>query len=380
LLTETSQPRLLQLLDFDRPEGGSFTPMIGGLLRDAMARGWAVGVVTFETAADARWIPEFKEAGVTVDLVPHGSDRELGSRLSEIVSSHEGPTVLHSHFHGFDFASLRVKKDRRDVVVVWHVHSTFSRNPLRVLPAMLKFGVFGRRVDAIFCPADNIVESAQRRLAPRDRVHFVPSAISIERFRPATAEERRTARERLEIPDGVASLLHFGWHRHLKGGDLFVDALAVLVDGGEPVVGLERGGGDEYSKQADQLGVAAALRVLDPISNVRELHAAADVLVSPSRKEGMAYALLESLAVGTPVVATPIPGHAYLGRHMAACRMSTTAPKSIAAAVKDVLARDPEVVERERREAQEWIRDNLSIEVVAAQTVDRYEALLGDLP
>ena len=76
-------------------------------------------------------------------------------------------------------------------------------------------------------------------------------------------------------------------------------------------------------ERAAELGIADRFRLIPPVEDVRTVHGAADVMVSSSREEGMAYAVLESLASGTAVVATAIPGHAVIGEQVDACRLTS---------------------------------------------------------
>jgi glycosyltransferase involved in cell wall biosynthesis len=50
------------------------------------------------------------------------------------------------------------------------------------------------------------------------------------------------------------------------------------------------------------------VRFVPPVTDPRPWHAAADVVVLPSRWEGLSLTLLEALASGCPVVVSDIPG------------------------------------------------------------------------
>ena len=378
-------PRLIQLVDFARPHGGSFVPMLSGLLGEAALRGWGAEAVLFEASRGCAWVDGLREDGVELHFVPEeaaGSDRALTRFLRSLLDREPTrPAVLHSHFHGFDVASVLAAGRRENATVLWHIHSTYSRDPRQVVRAAVKFSTLGRWVDAFLCPADNIVDDTVRRLAPKGKVHFVPSAILVDRFPLASLERKAEARALVGLPTEGTVLLHFGWHWHLKGGDVFLESVKRLADQGmSDIVAVERGGGQEYARYARELGISELLVIEPPVDDVRNLHAAADVLVSSSRMEGMAYALLEALCTGTPVVATDIPGHAYLGRHVEACKVTGHGAAEVANGIAAVLGRDPDAVAAERAAAREWIVENLSTEVVARDLVDRYEALLAGRP
>jgi glycosyltransferase involved in cell wall biosynthesis len=60
-------------------------------------------------------------------------------------------------------------------------------------------------------------------------------------------------------------------------------------------------------RRAGELGVADAVDVLGPRDDVPALLAAADVLLTTSRREGLPGAVIEAAAAGIPVVAAAIP-------------------------------------------------------------------------
>ena len=372
--------RLIHLADFARAEGGSFIALIRGVLAAAREQGWTTEAAFFESARECPWIADLEADGVRVHLAPQecrSSDRRLRAWLRDVVGHDGGRVVLHSHFTGFDVATALVAARRRDVVTVWHVHSVFPHDTRQALRAVVKFGVLGRAVDAFLCPADNIVDSAVRRGAPRSRAHFLPSGIVAEQFPLADARERAEAKQQLGLPADRAILLHFGWHWHLKGGDVFLQTVKALLDAGvDGIFAVERGGHEEYERYAEDLGIGDHVRVMGPVDDVRTLHSAADVVVCSSREEGMAYVVLEALCTGTPIVATGIPGHVFIGRQVEACVITGHDPAEIAAAIRGVIDWEPAVVEARARAARAWIVENLSVDVVAGRMIGAYDALL----
>lgn len=376
------RPTLIQLLDFDRREGGSFIPMIRATLAEARSRNWRTSVMVFAEAHAAPWIDSLAADGVKILLAPaglRGFRRGLGRWMRTQLPA-EGPLVLHSHFHGLDMASWLATRGSGRTSLVWHIHSVYPRSPWQLTRALAKFGLAGRSVDAFLCPADNIVRQTIARGAPRSRVHMVPSAIQADEFRLVRGPAKAEAKRALGLDPEQTVLLHFGWHWHLKGGDVFCEVLKLLAESGRDVVGLERGGGERYTDYARKLGIEDRLVVHGPVDHIRDLHEAADVVVCSSREEGMAYATLEALCAGTPVVATAIPGHVYVGEHVAACRLTGHEVGEIAAGIEATLDRDPAVADAEAKAGREWVVDNLATEVVAAQLVDRYETLVEPRP
>lgn len=375
-------PRLVQIAEFDRPQGGSFVPMLSGVLELASAWGWRTTAVLPETAERAEWIADIR-AVAEVELAPAsalGSRRTRGEWLARTLHEGRAPTILHTHFTSWDVAALIASRhiDAEPAAVFWHVHSALPRDAAVVARSAVKFGVLGRGVAGILCPAPNIVLGVAQRLGPEARIHFVPSALDPSLYPLADAAARESARRELDLPADAKVVLHFGWHPYLKGTDIFLGVLRDLIAEDDSVVGIVRGHEPESVTMAADLGIADNVRFQDPVPDAASLFAAADVVVSSSREEGMAYTVLEALCSGTPVVATAIPGHAYIGEQVEACRITSIDPRGILAATRETLALPPERRAEIGAAAHEWIVENLSVPVIAERMISLYERELPD--
>ena len=137
-----------------------------------------------------------------------------------------------------------------------------------------------------------------------DKVTALRNGVDLDFFNPGDREE---IRRQLNISG--KTLLSVGYLIERKGHHLIIEALSRLPD-----VRLYIAGEGEMSAQlhkfAADSGVAdrvVFLGALDRVS-LRRYMVAADALVLASSREGMANVLLESIACGTPVVATPLWG------------------------------------------------------------------------
>lgn len=348
-------------------------PMILAVLVAAKRRGWSATAVFPLSARDRVWTADFDRAGIEIHFAKPGGKLSLSRRLSYLLWEHDGPTVLHTHFTTWDIPAVLAGR-RRSVSVFWHVHSSLPTGLRSRARNIAKFSTFGRRVDGILCPAPDIADGVKQRLGPRDRTVFFPSAVDVEALPLLDATARSEARSELGIRDDATVLLHFGWHWHLKGGDIYLETVRrLLASGMQGLVALERGGGEHARQEADRIGLTETVRVVPPVPDIQTLFAAADLLVASSRSEGMAYSVLEALCSGTPVVATGVPGHAYIAERVAACRIVDTEPEAIAAGVKRMLAREPQLAEAEALETRSWIVDNLSLETCSRKLLEIYE-------
>lgn len=139
------------------------------------------------------------------------------------------------------------------------------------------------------------------------KLHVFRNGVDLERF---AIEPRDTARAQLGLPQERRHLLSVGHLIDRKGHHLAIEALPLLpqdidltiVGTGPELTALE--------KLAAKLGVTPRVRFVGmiPQEKLKYWYSAADVTLLCSSREGWANVLLESMACGTPVVATNIWG------------------------------------------------------------------------
>lgn len=137
-----------------------------------------------------------------------------------------------------------------------------------------------------------------------EKVTSLRNGVDLDFFRPG---DRDTLRNELGFQGKV--LLSVGNLVEVKGHHLIIEAMREIPD-----CRLYIAGGGEMAGQLNRLvrshGLSDRVTLLGPLDRdaVRRYMAAADALVLASSREGMANVLLESIACGTPVVATPLWG------------------------------------------------------------------------
>jgi glycosyltransferase involved in cell wall biosynthesis len=172
-------------------------------------------------------------------------------------------------------------------------------------------------------------------------------------FRPA---DRAAARSRLGLTRNT--LISVGNLVERKRNHLTLQALSLLPDWDFVIVGdgPER---PRLETMAVQLGVADRVRFLgaQPHARLPEFYTAADAMVLASSREGWANVLLESMACGTAVIASNIPGNPeVVQRPEAGLILRENTPEAIAEAVRALFAAPPDR-EATRRYAQPFSWD-----------------------
>jgi glycosyltransferase involved in cell wall biosynthesis len=370
--------RLIQLAGYDGPYRGSFVPMLRSALTTARAEGWEAELVLPAHTRDRDWVKDFERDDIDTRFVPITSRIGLVREIAGLVASSDVPTVLHTSFARFDIAAALAGRRRDHVAVLWHMQSRLNTGPLVTTRNIARFSLLGRMVQRILCVAPDVAEAVRARGAPREKVLVWPNAIELERFPPVDEERRRAARARLGVPDASTVLLHFGWDWERKGGDIFAAALQELRRTRPDVIGVSVGGGAQAEACRLELGLTPdELLVLDPIEDVQMLHASADVFVTPSRGEGMPFAMAEALASGIPVVATRIPGQEALGEGLRACVLTPLDPGDVAAGVRSLLERDAAAADLDAHEARAQISERHSLQAWSERLLRLYEETLS---
>ncbi len=166
------------------------------------------------------------------------------------------------------------------------------------------------------------------------------------RFRPIARAE---ARQRLYELPGLALqpadrlAVSVGALLPIKGQALAIAALTSLP--ANIHLALAGTGPDEalLRARAASLGLAHRVHVLGAVGHetLPLLLSAADVMVLPSEREGLANAWIEALACGAPLIIPDIGGAREVLDRPAAGRIAARTPEAIAAAITDLLAAPP---------------------------------------
>ncbi|TVP47774.1 MAG: glycosyltransferase [Gemmatimonadales bacterium] len=146
---------------------------------------------------------------------------------------------------------------------------------------------------------------------PPQRVRLLYNGADFSRFQPISAETRARWRATLGIGPGTRLIGAVGRLAPEKGHMRLLRQMQRVRSRLPGAVLAVAGDGPLRSDLEDlarRLGVAEAVRFLGQRDDVRDLLGALDVLAVPSDHEGLSMVALESLSVGTPVVATDVGG------------------------------------------------------------------------
>ncbi|MDR1697513.1 MAG: alpha/beta fold hydrolase [Erysipelotrichaceae bacterium] len=134
----------------------------------------------------------------------------------------------------------------------------------------------------------------------------------------ATVIIDRVSYERLKnpkhIPLGTSTIniLTVGWNYYVKGFDVLINAVKMLVDAGIKVT-LNIASHDPNAilvtlrKNLNTEEIPSFINLLPPTDHIEDYYYSADLVVFASRSEGFCYAMVEAAMVGAPIIANDIP-------------------------------------------------------------------------
>ena len=173
-----------------------------------------------------------------------------------------------------------------------------------------------------------------------NRITVLRNGVDLDLFHPPL--DRNALRTKLGLHG--TTLLSVGYLIARKGHDLVIQALKELPD----ATLLIAGDGPERERLGEivrQLGVAERVQFLGRLDyrKLADYYGAADVLVLASSREGWANVLLESMACGTPVVATRIWGTPEVVSQACAGQLvEERTPQALANGIRTLLAHYPD--------------------------------------
>lgn len=174
-------------------------------------------------------------------------------------------------------------------------------------------------------------------------VHY--TGLDHARFRPRPRAEARAAVAQ-HVPGDGSLLVSVGNLIPLKGQALAIAALADLA--GVRLV-LAGGGPEEGALRAmaSRLGLESRVHFAGSLApdQLATLLSAADAMVLPSEREGLANVWIEALACGTPIIITDVGGAREVVTGPSAGRLVERNPAAIARAVTELLASPPDRAE-----------------------------------
>lgn len=301
--------RVLELRSVSGTGGGPDKTILLGTAETDPER-YAITLCYLRNEVDEKYTIDRKARELGLDYVEIRERSSVSpatwTRLREIVRE-GGYHIVHAHDYKTDLLAFLLGR-QEDVIPLATVHgwSGVSARERFYYWADRKFLTrFPMTIAVSGLIRDTLIEHG----ADPQRVRHIPNAIDPQAFRP-DPQARARARAQLGIPEGALVVGAVGRLAEEKRFDLLLDAVAGMPER-LPVHILIVGEGscrEELVAQARALGLEDRLHLPGFFEDVRDAHQALDVYVQTSDTEGVPNAVLEAMALETPVIATDVGG------------------------------------------------------------------------
>lgn len=370
------RPRVLHLT---QPVDGGVARVVTDLVRAQLADGLDVTAICPDSALTGR----LRSLGAQVR--PWSATRSPGPSLAREVRQlarlidEVRPDVVHAHSAKAGLAGRLAVRGRIPTVFQPHAWS-FEAVGGGTAALALRWERWAARWAARVVCVSEAERATGVHAGITGRWTVVPNGIDPGRFRPAPAGPVRDGLTRLAgLPARAPLAVCVGRLCRQKGQDVLLrawDAVRQQVPGARLV--LVGDGPDR-----DRLRAAAPASVLfaGAVADAAPWYQAADVVVLPSRWEGMALAPLEAMACGRPVVVTDVDGaRESLPRSFAApCVVPPEDPEALAGAV-GALLNDPALRASLGERGRRHVLTLHDVRHTARAVSDVYHDLLGSRP
>ncbi|GAB4364347.1 MAG: glycosyltransferase family 4 protein [Deltaproteobacteria bacterium] len=329
--------------------------------------------VTIACRPESRLFPRACEAGIPAIPIPFRSSADIRSvamlarwfrrERIDIVNTHSGKDSW--------IASTAAKLAGVPLLIrTRHISVPIRRG---------WFNMVYRWPDGYITTASMIRDHLIEKGIPPERIVSIPTGVETDRFHPGTGGA--CVRRELGIGPEEPVLSIIGVLRSWKRHDLFLETVRILKNRGNPVRALIAGEGPQQGKILSLIrdrGLADCVTLMGFREDIPEVLAATDVAVLTSdRFEGVPQIVLQAMASGRPVVASPIGGIPEVvraGETGMLCEPGNA--ESFAGAVERLLA-DPELRRRMGENGRASVVAEYSVEAMGSRTERFYEELVS---
>lgn len=264
----------------------------------------SLGYEPVVAAPEGEMLTNLRRSGVPVHVWE--ADRGFGPKsrseaqtLARIVSEVR-PDAVHLHSSKASILGRFVVRGRRPTVVHPHAWSFYALSSKTAPLGRQLERWLSRWAELVLCTGSaELRDGADARI--QARFQNIGNGVDTEKLRPVTTEERAQARKRLGLDPKARIALSVGRLCTQKAQVEFVDAWMHSTRHPDDLLVLV---GDGPTKEEVRRRAGTSVLLLGERGDIRDLLAASDVYVQPSRWEGLAIGLLEAMAFDLPVVAS----------------------------------------------------------------------------
>lgn len=314
-----------------------------------------------------RLFPRLRSLHISDDGLdaPGNRVRALSSRIEKLRNLRGKALVAHDDV-SHEAASVAAAAGGLPVIRVVHTAMDWTPEDHR-----RAFHLYSPMTSLYFCVEEKTYQYARRHGLPSRRI---PQPICLNRL-----QQYSTSKQMPEIPASF-QILFVGRLEWAKGTDVLIEAFGLLPRIWNAHLYIA-GNGPELPNlkyAVRKFKILEHVHFLGYRKDVATLYRSADLVVLPSRSEGIPLVALEALACGTPVLVTRVGSLPELFRKygLSACLQPTEDPQALAIAMEQFY-RNPATLRRKVRKISSLLIQQHDSRVVAKRARQAIEKILG---
>lgn len=171
-----------------------------------------------------------------------------------------------------------------------------------------------KQADAFSAISPEIASEWTSRGIPSEKIQLIPNSVDTQRFVPVEAAQKTALRRKLDLPLHTTIAIYTGRLVSYKGLPLLLKVwndirhkhakvlLILAGTGGLDIHNCE----DTLKAYVKDNGLEAFIRFTGAVQNVPEYLQASDIFVFPTENDAFPSSIVEAMACGLPVIATPV--------------------------------------------------------------------------
>ncbi|MGH7527741.1 MAG: glycosyltransferase family 4 protein [Gemmatimonadales bacterium] len=276
-----------------------------------------------------------------------------------------------------DLVNSQSSRDRQ--ALVWLALRGRLSSPLvvtrRQMPRTFALAnrLVGRMATRVIAVSQAVAEAMRRKGTPADKLVVIPNGLVAERVDVPVSESALQAwGERLGWAAGRRTIGIVARRKDqpvvLRALEMVATPVRLVLAGVDP--------SDKMAKLAGRVPPRHAVVFLPFTADVRPLYELLELVLLPSRIEGLSQALLEAMALGRPVIASAAAGNLDLVTDGVDGRLVRPLdPRAWAAAIEQLLA-EPGLARRLGEAGRDTARNRFSLERTVERTIAVYQEVL----
>ncbi|MFQ5456668.1 MAG: glycosyltransferase family 4 protein [Nitrospirota bacterium] len=250
----------------------------------------------------------FKKRGIRIRYFNRNKANPL--TLMDFIKIIKEENIHIMHLQGFGatiFGSLAGIIMNTPVII--QVHSYYPKLPVSVKLADNIFRRYYNRVIAVSNSVKNFC--IKERKIKEDKIDVLVYGIDINEFLLSDAARVNNIRGIFKIPEGYKIVGTITRLYRQKGNEFLIKAASIVIKKYPEIVFLIVGDGplrNSLETLSKRLGIKKNIIFAGFCKNISEMISTMDIVVFPSLWEGTPLSLLETMAIGKPIVSTNVDG------------------------------------------------------------------------